>query len=137
MPDSSSQVVKISLCDRLTIAKNSVLSLLRDINWLKSLRGEKASNLSNLNWQFNQCQFEANRALSNRHMNTYHNRARILSEIEWERERCLNEWKGLGTKLERFTTELKELKTEISELEEMGQLSVTEGTEGDRSPPWI
>ena len=134
MPDSSSQVVEISLSDRLTIAKDRLLSLLRDINWLKSLRDEKASNLSNLNWQFNQCQFEANTALSKRNMNTYHNRAGILSEIEWERERCLNEWKGLGTKLERFTVELKELKNEISELEEMVRLSVTEG---DRSPPWI
>lgn len=134
MPDSSSQLIEISLCDRLSTAKGNWLSLLRDITWLKSLRVEKASNLSDLTWQFNQCQFEANVALSKGHMNTYHNRARILSEIEWEKERCSYEWKGLGTKLERFTSMLKELEKEISELEEMVNVSMTEG---DRSPHWI
>ena len=134
MPDSSSQLVEISLCDRLSIAKDKWRSLLQDINWLRSLRIEKASNLSNLTWQFNQCQFEANVALSKRHMNTYHHRTMILGEIEWEKERCLDEWNGLGTKLERFTAKLDELKKEISELQEMVNVSMAEG---DRSPPWI
>lgn len=134
MPDSSSQLVEISLCNRLSIAKDSWVSLLRDISWLKSLRVEKASDLSKLTWQFDQCQFEANIALSKRRMNTYHNRARILDEIEWERERCLREWKGMGNKVERFTAKLKELEKKISEIEEMVNVSMAEG---DRSPPWI
>lgn len=134
MPDSSSQLVKISLYDRLSIAKDKWLSLLQDINWLKSLHVKKTSKLSKLTWEFNQCQFEANVALSKRHMKTHHRRAMILGEIEWEKERCLDEWNGLGTKLERFTVKLDELKKEISELQEMVNVSMAEG---NRSPHWI
>lgn len=71
-------------------------------------------------------------------MNNYHNRATIFNEIESERENCLDEWKGLGTKVERFTAKLKELgkKKKIRFLT-LRRWLMYQITEGDCSSPWI
>lgn len=122
--DASFPPTEISLEDQIRRSKQRWLCLYHDKNCLKTLHSDKASNISRLTWQFNQCQFEANQALSRQCMKIYNNRSEILHEIEFERERCLQEWRRLGIMVERFTDEMNNLRKIISELEKMGDPAV-------------
>lgn len=68
MPDTSSSTFEINLCDCITRAKRRWLFLFHDINYLKLQWIDQASDLSNLNWQFDQCLFGPKKELSKQRM---------------------------------------------------------------------